>query len=579
MQLWPLASETDGQVDSMGDGMGGFQQFFFKGFAKDNFSEFFIQVAGYMFDEDTPHTPTTGRMGPALNKNTQMLVRYPRSRPWCCFIATAAAYLPGLYLAFVPHPPCDGSRLRLQPDTNPALYSSTSTRPARRIGRSSRKRASTVLDVVVSSALTEEWKSAVLPFAPSEWYRCSSPAESLRRGDWFKLICGASFEDLPAVRNLALVYTLAGADCIDVAAEEAVIEAARDGVLAAQGVGEAIGAPVRAPWLMMSVNDDEEDPHFRKAAFDASLCPSDCPRPCEMVCPADAVVFPDSPAPPAQRATMVAAFLGTSAGGGVLGPRCYGCGRCITVCPPGIIRSEKYMRSPEVIRELLEKVDAVEIHTKGDLAHFRDLWENSVADAAAGSLKLVAVSFPDLGDDTGLTVAAMNAVMNIPIGGTVEAEVGAVGDGRSELQGAAGDDTIEATPARALNVWQTDGRPMSGDTGRGATTACVRLAQKKGATTAAATPLSPPPLPAPRENQQQQHQQKPQGQQQQQDPWNGGRDGVGGVAYGGYARKVVGRALDRLPGDGAGRVEDHPEVLSAALQEALLLVGGLKRRC
>lgn len=34
-------------------------------------------------------------------------------------------------------------------------------------------------------------------------------------------------QDLPAVRNLAVVYTLAGADCIDVAAEEAVIEAAR----------------------------------------------------------------------------------------------------------------------------------------------------------------------------------------------------------------------------------------------------------------------------------------------------------------------------------------------------------------
>lgn len=29
------------------------------------------------------------------------------------------------------------------------------------------------------------------------------------------------------MRNLAVVYTLAGADCIDVAAEEAVIEAAR----------------------------------------------------------------------------------------------------------------------------------------------------------------------------------------------------------------------------------------------------------------------------------------------------------------------------------------------------------------
>lgn len=50
--------------------------------------------------------------------------------------------------------------------------------------------------------------------------------------------------------------------------------------------------------------------------------------------------------------------------GGVMGPRCYGCGRCIDVCPPGIIRAEKYMRSPAVVRSLLQKVDAVEIHTK-----------------------------------------------------------------------------------------------------------------------------------------------------------------------------------------------------------------------
>lgn len=37
-----------------------------------------------------------------------------------------------------------------------------------------------------------------------------------------------------------------------------------------------------------------------------------------------------------------------------------------------------------------------------------------MADAvAARSLKLVAVSFPDLGDDTGLAIAAMNAVMEM----------------------------------------------------------------------------------------------------------------------------------------------------------------------
>lgn len=64
----------------------------------------------------------------------------------------------------------------------------------------------------------------------------------------------------------------------------------------------------------------------------------------------------------------------------------------------------------------------------------------------------------------------------------------------------------------------------------------------------------------------------------QQQTSSGVRQGVGGVAYGGYARKVVGRALDRLPGGGANeRVETHPGILSEALEEAFLLVGGLKR--
>ncbi|CAN0364970.1 unnamed protein product, partial [Discosporangium mesarthrocarpum] len=48
--------------------------------------------------------------------------------------------------------------------------------------------------------------------------------------------------------------------------------------------------------------------------------------------------------------------------------------------------------------------------------------------------------------------------------------------------------------------------------------------------------------------------------------------GIGGVAYGGYARKVVGRVLDGLP-QGSNRVEDHPSVLFEALAEARRLVG------
>lgn len=69
----------------------------------------------------------------------------------------------------------------------------------------------------------------------------------------------------------------------------------------------------------------------------------------------------------------------------------------------------------------------------------------------------MAVSFPDLGVDTGLAVAAMNAVMSVPIGVTAETEAGAVEGGRSELQGATGTGygAVDATMSRpALNVWQ-----------------------------------------------------------------------------------------------------------------------------
>ncbi|MCP2729803.1 4Fe-4S ferredoxin, partial [Symplocastrum sp. BBK-W-15] len=120
------------------------------------------------------------------------------------------------------------------------------------------------------------------------------PLHSLREGHWFKLICGASFQHLPAVRNLTLAYTLAGADCIDVAADPAVVEAAREALNVAANLKEAAQTQgfqfSHRPWLMVSINDGE-DPHFRKAEFDPDFCPADCPRPCEKICPAQAIVF------------------------------------------------------------------------------------------------------------------------------------------------------------------------------------------------------------------------------------------------------------------------------------------------
>ena len=128
----------------------------------------------------------------------------------------------------------------------------------------------------------------------------------------------ASFQHLPAVRNLTLAYTLAGADCIDVAADPAAIAAAKEALqvrstIQAQTQNPRFGGQ-GWPWLMVSLNDGE-DPHFRKAEFNPAECPADCCRPCEKICPAEAIVFPG-------------AGEGVS---GVIDQRCYGCGRRLPV--------------------------------------------------------------------------------------------------------------------------------------------------------------------------------------------------------------------------------------------------------
>ncbi|KAK1361056.1 hypothetical protein POM88_045530 [Heracleum sosnowskyi] len=52
---------------------------------------------------------------------------------------------------------------------------------------------------------------------------------------------------------------------------------------------------------------------------------------------------------------------------------------------------------------------------------------------------------------------------------------------------------------------------------------------------------------------------------------------IGGVAYGGYARKIVGRIMNSMQAlHGHAFIEDHPEHLVMALTEALGLVGPIK---
>ncbi len=258
-----------------------------------------------------------------------------------------------------------------------------------------------------------------------------NPLRSLKEGHWFKLICGASSHHLPAIRSLTLAYAIAGADCIDVAADPAIISTAREALAVANSLAEEAQekgfAARKSPWLMVSLNDGE-DPHFRKAEFSAANCPIECSRPCESICPADAIVF-DRP----------------DHFSGVIDTLCYGCGRCLPICPIQHISTRSYVYTPEAISPLILQagIDAIEIHTQpGRLADFKRLWK-AIA-PQAHQLKLIAISCPD-GEDLIDYLWAIH-------------------------------ETISPLPCHL--IWQTDGRPMSGDIGDGATRACVKLGQK-----------------------------------------------------------------------------------------------------
>lgn len=368
------------------------------------------------------------------------------------------------------------------------------------------------------------------------------PLLSLKKGHWFKLICGASFQHLPAVRSLTLAYTLAGADCIDVAADPAVIAVVQEALQVAAHLADhaerrGFGKKGKLPFLMVSLNDGE-DPHFRKAEFDFTECPPNCHRPCERICPTQAIKF----------SNINEDFSG------VVTEKCYGCGRCISACPYGKIYTVSYVSTPGAIAPLIlsSGVDAVEIHTQvGRLAEFRRLWQAILP--WIEYLKLVAISCPD-------------------------------GEGIIDYLYALYD---EIAPLKCALIWQTDGRPMSGDIGDGTTVAAVKLGQKvlaaklpgyvqlaggtnshtvlklramgllqakDGEVRRESTPLSPPSM----------H--------------------IAGVAYGSYARVLLSPIVEQLEAREVNdtsvktivRLEEEPELLWQAVELAHSLVSQLK---
>ncbi|KAJ8445703.1 hypothetical protein Cgig2_026030 [Carnegiea gigantea] len=378
--------------------------------------------------------------------------------------------------------------------------------------------------------------------------------ESLQRGNWVKLICGASFEDVVDIRNLSLVYTLAGVDCIDCAADASVVTAVNEGIEAAMNI-----VSIRRPWVMISVNDDE-DLHFRKAvhillcgasvhnhtcygvltkdaschhggiltngsgnpamrgipeafrgtmethfvvclsliyekglAFDPVDCPMDCSRPCETVCPANAILLKGGNS------------LELSKINGRL----------------TISEAVTYLRDTATTAQLVQRddVDAIEIHTSGRrTAAFEKVW-HGLKDSIS-YLKLVALDGRPMSGDIGR-------------GSTREALAFAVRLAAAEdrppgfLQLAGGTNAHTVTGLKERGLFLTTRIPEGG----------VLSRKTSGPQNAL----------------------------------------ISGMAYGGYARKIVGKILRSMQSqDGPAFIEDYPEYLREALREALILVGPVK---
>ncbi len=350
-----------------------------------------------------------------------------------------------------------------------------------------------------------------------------NPLDSLHQGNWFKLICGASYQHLPSIRNLALIYTLAGADCIDVSADKAVIKSALEGVKVAQNLQPkaitksgglrpiALGYHFQTkPFLMVSINDGE-DPHFRKAHFDSNLCPPNCDRPCEKICPAEAIKF-------------------NSQTQGIVEALCYGCGRCLPVCPLNIITTQsRLVSSAEVLTWLTQlPIDAIEIHTQeGHFDNFLNLWQQFKP--YLSQLKLIAISCP-------YTPTVIDYLTQI----------------YHHIQ-----------PLSLPLIWQTDGRPMSGDIGIGTTHLSLKYAQQlkqsnlpgfiqlAGGTNEYTVPKMRSLNLTPQE--------------------------IAGVAYGSKARKLVADILHQLESiSDTNKLEDYPDLLWRGVALASQLISPLK---
>ena len=274
----------------------------------------------------------------------------------------------------------------------------------------------------------------------------------------------------------------------------------------------------------------------------------------------------------------------------MIAEKCYGCGRCIPVCPYGIIEAKPYISSAYEVSQLLASgfIDAIEIHTElKDPYSFRHLWD-VIASNALNNLQVLSISFPNIGNETYDRLQALqSSLTSNPHWRS------------SKFQ------------QYGTQIWQTDGRPMSGDIGRGTVHASIDLAEmilNLSSSNNEDKREEMIHLDGDSDDDDYHHHHHDDNYHHRRNScidFNnskhfiqlaGGtniysstsartrgllttyRDkGFGGYAFGGYARKTIGGYLNRLEADHPGaRIEDHDEVLRKCMDFANTLVRSVK---
>ena len=164
--------------------------------------------------------------------------------------------------------------------------------------------------------------------------------ELLQKGKYFKLVCGAGNENVDEVRKLAVIYTLAGANGLDVSATPAVVKGCVKGIDIAYQLAKELNINIAIrPFITVSVGMPG-DHHVRKAKIISAKCIK-CKQ-CIEVCPTKAIP-----------SNLV-----------INRELCIGCGHCESVCPVNAIAYEHNEKGlAQILPECLKAgAENIELH-------------------------------------------------------------------------------------------------------------------------------------------------------------------------------------------------------------------------